>query len=189
MVSLQPSRGLEYWSDAFRTQYLRFVSEIFLSSLCNLSFSNRLDWDLRALYEKHSHRVATTARHDTGCAPPLPLPAFGQALQGMSGAVSRHLLSAVPSIANSPIAEKSQPLHALIRTGSPGRGDQNYFGPVCRHSRFYRARGATPARGSRHPAQSLLRARLQGYFSLRRHAGQARRRSGHGVFWRSSQPR
>ena len=94
----------------------------------------------------------------------------------MSRAVLRPLRYTVPAAADPRLAQESQSLHALIRAGSSGRGDQKHLGHVRRHPRLHVTGGTDEPRGSGGAAQSFLRDCHQGDLSLRRHAGQARRR-------------
>ena len=87
-------------------------------------------------------------------------------MQGMSGAVFGNVLRSLQAGADPAIAQESEPLHALIRAGSSGRGGLRYIGPVRRRARLYGSGGATAAGRSRPTAQPLLHAGIRGDFQV-----------------------
>ena len=96
-------------------------------------------------YEKTFNTDQAVAGEHKNRAAALSPAAVGDKMQRVLGAVPGRVCRSVSSCANPAVSQEPQALHALIRTGSPGRGGLCHIRFVCRRARLYLAGREAPA--------------------------------------------
>ena len=93
-------------------------------------------------YEKTIYVGQTLPTYRKDRAAVLSPAAVNPKVQRVPGTVLRSVFRTFSFGADPPFAQKSEPLHALIRIGSPGWGGLCNLGLVCRRAWFYVVGGA-----------------------------------------------